>query len=929
MVQLSPDTRVEGWDACAGYHYSDSTILGFSHTHLSGTGIPDYGDILLTPISGPPPDMLRPYYPSRFSHDAEEAHAGYYRVFLDDHRVSAELTATTRVGVHRYSFSGDVGPTVLVNLLHGLGPDRVTDSHLEVVGPKELAGSRRSSGWAKDQQLFFHIAFSEPFSEVVLLSDDHLRTGTASVRGANVKCAVRFPPKSPNVLMVKVGLSFVSLEGAGGNIEAETPGWDFEGIREGTEIAWEKELGKIRVDGGTEEQRTTFYTALYHAMLAPNAASDTDYQYRSMSGGIAKADGFVPYSVFSLWDTFRAEHPLLSIIDPARTTDFVRSLLAKYEQSGVLPVWELASNETWTMIGYHAVPVIFDAYAKGIRGFDADLAFRAMQTSATLDHFGLKSYRELGYVPADHEGESVSKTLEYAYDDWCIGQMALLLGRHEEAEIYLRRSQSYKNLYDPSTGFMRPKANSSWVEPFDPSSVTFHYTEANAWQYGFLAVQDVQGLIQLMGGREAFAAKLDSLFKASPELRGRHQADITGLIGQYAHGNEPSHHAAWLFNYAGYPAKTQHYVRKILDSLYTARPDGLPGNEDCGQMSAWYVLSAIGLYQVCPGDPVYTIGSPLFPRAVVQLENGKEFVIEAEDLSPSGGFVQSAQLNGQRLEAPFFSHNELAAGGKLQLAMGMNEGAFGHGRGNPFVQATTKTRFVPLPAVHTSGTHFSDSLSLTLSSPEPDARIQYTLDGSIPGSSSKVYNRPIVLHETSTLRARAIASDGTMSDVAVAHFSRHEPVGSLTLFSEYSPQYTGGGDNALIDGRRGGSDWRLGAWQGYQGADLVAVVDLGDVRGIKGASLGCLQDENSWIFLPVHVEFSLSEDGIHYDPPVRVLNPVSPGEPGSILREFHAAFNKAARYIRVEAKSLGICPEWHKGKGNKAWLFVDEMVVEM
>ncbi len=930
MVQLSPDTRVEGWDACAGYHYSDSTILGFSHTHLSGTGIPDYGDFLFTPVSGETnlQAAMQSAHSSRFTHRKETARPGYYSVFLDDYSVTAELTATTRVGVHRYSFAeGDI-PNIIVNLLHGLGPDRVIDSQIEVRGDSELSGSRRSSGWAKDQQVFFHAAFSKPFSSVALFSNNQLQRKSRSLHGTDLKCVVTFDPDDLNVVTVKVGISFVSPEGARRNLEAEVPEWDFDTIRERAEKEWARELGKIEIQGGTDKQRRTFYSALYHTMLSPNVSSDVDGSYRQMDGRITKAVDFTPYSVFSLWDTFRAEHPLLSIIDRKRTRDFVRSLLAKYDQSGVLPVWELASNETWTMIGYHSVPVIVDSYVKGIGGIDPEHAYRAMRHSAMMDHQGLRSYREFGYIPADHDGESVSKTLEYAYDDWCIGRMAELLGYHDEAEDLFQRAQYYKNLYDPVSGFMRPKSNSTWVEPFDPASVTFHYTEANPWQYSFFAVQDIAGLIRLMGGNARFVLKLDSLFLANSTLKGRNQPDITGLIGQYAHGNEPSHHTAYLYNYAGAPSKTQHFARLIMDSLYSSRPDGLPGNEDCGQMSAWYVMSALGFYQVCPGDPMYTIGSPLFERTLIHLENGREFVIQADGNSARNRFIQSASLNDNPLTSPFFSHEQLLEGGTLLFAMGSETTT--HWAGSVPAQKTMPGRsLVSIPSVHAGQHQFVDSLRLTLSSPEPEATIRFTLDGTEPGPDSPLYQEPLVLRKSTELRATSISAEGSSSKSTLARFVRHVPIGSITLATKYSQQYTGGGDGALLDTRRGGADWRLGAWQGYEGDDLAAVVDFGKSRAIRKVSLGCLQDENSWIFFPLEVEYSVSDDNQQFDQTVVVRNAVSPRESGALVREFTASFeHTSARYLRVRARNLGMCPDWHKGKGGKAWLFVDELMIE-
>ena len=604
MVQLSPDTRLTGWDGCSGYHDSDRRVFGFSHTHLSGTGVSDYGDILLLPatgkirwISGYAPEDSARGYGSRFRKADERASAGYYAVHLDDYGVTAELTATLRAGMHRYTFERGGPAHILLDLSHR---DEVIESSLRVVGPQEIEGFRRSRAWARNQRVYFVARFSRPVDALIAV-DDRPREGLTFAEGTNVKAALRFTAKRGEAVLVKVGISAVDIDGARRNLDEEIPGWGFEAVHQAARLAWEEALGRITVRGGTLEQETAFYTALYHALLQPNTWSDTDGRYRGRDDAIHMAEGRTQYTVFSLWDTFRAAHPLYTILEPARTTDFIETFLAQRREGGRLPVWELAANETDCMIGYHAVSVIADAYAKGIRGFDAEAAFEAMRASAEEDARGLAAYRKYGYIPADKESESVSKTLEYAYDDWCIARMAEALGNEFERAKFDRRAASWRSLLDPATGFMRPKRNAAWLAPFRPTEVDFNFTEANSWQYTFFVPQDISGEMEALGGPAAYAAKLDSLFAASPQTTGREQSDITGLIGQYAHGNEPSHHMAYLYAYAGQPWKTQERVREIMDTMYAARPDGLIGNEDCGQMSAWYVLSALGFYSVCPG----------------------------------------------------------------------------------------------------------------------------------------------------------------------------------------------------------------------------------------------------------------------------------------------------------------------------------------
>jgi predicted alpha-1,2-mannosidase len=932
MVQLSPDTRTEGWDACSGYHYSDSSILGFSHLHLSGTGVADYGDILMIPTVGPlrvvQGDPVRgiPGYWSRFRHADEAASPGYYRVRLDNYGIQVELSATKRVGVHKYTFPRADSANILIDLKHGLGPDKVVESKLMVVGDDEIAGFRRSEGWAKDQIIYFVAKFSKPFKSFGIASDDVVRRQRRTAAGKNLKGFVRYKTQANETILVKVGLSSVSIKGARKNLMAEVPGWDFESVKAGARRLWNAELNKIWVDGGSEAQRRTFYTALYHALLTPNTFSDVDGRYRGMDGKPRQANGFEMYTVFSLWDTFRAEHPLFTIIDQKRAQDFVRSLLEKYEESGILPVWELAANETWCMIGYHSVPVILDAYVKGIREFDAERALVAMKHSAQLDHFGLKSYRKNGYVAVEAASESVSKTLEYAYDDWCISQLASAIGRKQMAAEYAERGEYFRNLFDPSGGFMRAKENARWVEPFDPRSVTVHYTEANAWQYSFFAPQDIAGMIQLYGGRESFVKKLDELFSTKEELTGRNQLDISGMIGQYAQGNEPSHHVAYLYDYAGAPWKTQQIVRRILDSLYSPEPDGLCGNDDCGQMSAWYVFGAMGFYPVTPGLPFYSIGSPLFDRVTLRLEGGKQFVVRAEKNSAKNRFIQSARLNKKKSTLAYLNHKDIMRGGSLDFVMGPNPNE-GWGSGVADAPPPTPTAsMVSPPVLQATSTVFADSLEVSMSCTTPGSTIYYSLTKGNSSSAYQKYVAPLMLKESTVIALYAENSGAEKSKTIKSTFAKFMPPWTITLHTSYSPQYTGGGNAALIDGRRGNADFRLGAWQGYEGNNLDAVIDLGSTKSVSRVSLGCLQDNDSWIFFPTSVEFSFSPDAASWGNPLTVVDNVNQKEEGIRVQEFSVdAGSVQARYVRVRARNVGVCPEWHKAAGSKAWLFVDEI----
>lgn len=910
MVQLSPDTRLTGWDGCSGYHYSDSIIYGFSHTHLSGTGISDYGDVLLMPTVGAPDKP----YPSRFSHQNEKASPGFYSVRLDNDNIFVELTATTRAGMHRYTFPSTNEANVIVDLAHR---DKVIDSDLRVNG-NTIVGWRRSQAWARNQIVYFAIEFSQPFTRQDL---------------GNLKFAFRFDARDGKPILARVGISAVSADGALRNLRAEIVDWNFNKVRSAAAAAWNAELRKITATGGTDAQLTNFYTAIYHAMTAPNVFMDVDGQYLGRDFKIHKSTDFTNYTVFSLWDTFRAAHPLYAIVDTKRTRDFIKTFLTQYEQGGRLPVWELAANETDTMIGYHSVSVIADAVAKGIGGFDLKQAFTAMKHSAELRHYGLGAYIDKGFIGTEDERESVSKVLEYAYDDWCIAEVARRLGETADYNRYRTRAQSYKNIFDPETGFMRPRTNGGWTEPFDPREVTFHFTEANAWQYTFFVPQDVSGLIDLMGGREKFAGKLDQLFAAESRTTGREQADITGLIGQYAHGNEPSHHMAYLYNYAGQPWKTQARVRQIMDEFYKPEPDGLIGNEDCGQMSAWYVLSAAGFYPVTPGSTTYAIGTPLFPEVRFNLENGKSFTVRAIRVSDRDFYIHSATLNGKPYRKSYLDHADLIRGGELVLEMGPRPNQkWGTGPGNEPVSRIDGPSIVPVPVIKSSGQTFKTKLELDM---QPLAgAIYYTTDGAEPTPQSPRFTKPFAIDKSMTVKAIAIDEAGRQSRVATAKFHQIPHDWKLTLLSKYSSQYTGGGDFALIDGIRGTTNWSSGAWQGYWGKDLVAVVDLGSTQTISKLGAGFLQEAGSWIWMPRRVEFEISLDGQTFTPVLSIPNDVPDGSNpdtnvGTLAKDFVKTITRRqARYVRMKAVNFGKIPAWHPGSGGEAWIFADEIIIE-
>jgi predicted alpha-1,2-mannosidase len=927
MVQLGPDTRLEGWDGCSGYHYSDNVVYGFSHTHLSGTGVGDYGDILFTPVTGTPL-LNNGYgtdpaegYASHFVKSRESAEAGWYAVTLADYDIHVELTATERTGFHRYSYPTNRPAHVIVDLTHR---DQTLESSLRVVSDSEIEGFRRSTGWARDQVVYFVARFSRPFGHATLAQGATLRPGSTFLEGRDVKGVFSFGGAGGE-LLIKIGISAVDSDGARRNLDAESPGWDFDAVREAARKSWNEALGRIEIRGGTEEQRIIFYTALYHSLVAPNLFSDVDGRYRGIDRRVHRADSRRHYTVFSLWDTFRATHPLFTLIEPVRTREFIETFLTMYEQGGRLPVWELAANETDTMIGYHSVSVIADAWLKGIRGYDEGQALEAMVDSARRDHFGLEAYKRQGFIGSENDGESVSKTLEYAYDDWCIARMADETDRKEIAKEFYRRSQAWRHLLDPDTGFTRPRRNQRWLEPFDPRRVDNNYTEANAWQYSFFVPHDVEGLIEALGSEERFVERLDALFSAESETTGRDQADITGLIGQYAHGNEPSHHMAWLYHYAGRPDKSAARVREILETLYSSSPDGLSGNEDCGQMSSWYVLGAMGFYPVAPCSPDYVLGSPIFDRVVLHLQHGKRFTIRTERSREDDAFVASAVLNERPLERSYLRHDEILAGGELRLTLGPRPNPrWGVARADRPRSRVDAERVLAAPFVRSASDRFRDELDVELATAESGATLRYSLGD----DRWQPYREPMVLNESTSLRFFA-ERDGQRSPVVEAYFHRIPNDWTVEVASRPNAQYTAAGPEALTDGLRGGREWRTGGWQGYQHTDFEATVDFGELRPLSRVGASFLQDVRSWIWMPAEVVLSVSDDGASFREVARLSSLIPDDEYGVILRDVVADLaGIEARYLRVVARNFGSIPDWHPGHGGGAFIFIDEILVE-
>lgn len=889
MVQLSPDTRIDGsWDGCSGYHYSDKTIYGFSHTHLNGTGVSDYGDIMLMPTMGEP-SFDNKIYSSTFSHQNEKASAGFYSVKLDKHNIDVRLTTSTRVGFHEYTFNQNGLANIILDLNHR---DKLLEGKIRVIDGKTIEVLRRSEAWAKNQYVYARIEFNVPMKFTSVKSNSISKGNFYS--GTELKACFSKMVKKGEKILVKVSLSPTSYEGAKLN-SSEIKHWNFEKVKTEAEEIWNKQLSKIQITENDKDKLSIFYTALYHTMVQPNIAQDIDGKYRGRDNKIHQAEGFDYYSVFSLWDTFRATHPLYTLIEKKRTADFINTFLKQYEQGGRLPVWELASNETDCMIGYHAVSVMADAMAKGITGFDYEKCFEAAKHSAMLDHLGLEAYKKNGFISIDDEHESVSKTLEYAYDDWCIAQMAQILKKHEDYDYFMKRSQSWKNVFDWNTGFMRPKKNGGWDKPFDPREINNNFTEGNSWQYSFFVPQDIPGMIEAYGGNDKFEAKLDEMFNSESKTTGREQVDVTGLIGQYAHGNEPSHHMAYLYNYIGKPEKTTEKVHYILNNFYKNTPDGLIGNEDCGQMSAWYVLSSMGIYAVTPGKAEWIETAPLFKNVKVKIGDSNDFTnINETDKKRIGVYKTMHEL---------------------------------------LTIKPSSSAIIPVPVIESKSKSFKDRMMIEILSQNPKEKIYYIVfEKDVDYSTIKMtyvpYLKPFYIEASSTIQAY-LKNDNEHSQTISATFFKKPNNYTIDIKSTYNPQYHAGGNDGLLDGIFGTENWRKGDWQGYQSQDFEAVVDLQEIKSISEIHSNYLQDQRSWILMPTKVEYYTSVDNLNFTLLGTSNNDVNPKQEENSIKDFRCISTpKNARYIKVKAYNFGKLPEWHQGFGGDAFIFIDEITIK-
>jgi predicted alpha-1,2-mannosidase len=1037
MVQLSPDTRIDGsWDGCSGYHYSDSMIYGFSHTHLSGTGCSDYGDIAFLPTFVDKP--IEPYtklyekFAIPFSHKNEKATAGFYSVKMKN-EVEVKLTSTLRCGMQTYKYPRKGYSWIKLDLTHRdeLLEGSIVEEKTNNMNQIAYSGIRRSKAWASNQELYYYITINKKPIE------QHIKTGA----NGQQQLIMLFAVDNKNAIIIKTGISGVDIAGAKNNLEKEMPDWIFEKYKKLANDEWNKELGKIEISQLSNESMAhlesekqanekllnleieklnIFYTALYHCMIHPSIYNDVDNRYRGRDNKIHHTEGkFNYYTVFSLWDTYRALHPLLTIIDKKRTNDFINTFIKQYEQCGRLPVWELWGNETNCMIGYHAVSVIWDAYNKGIRDYDVNKAFEAMKSIATqakdyidlnsktqnpnskeeitkekkskpenlefgisnigisseararcADGDALESYCKYGYVRADDSHESVSKTLEYAYDDWCIAQMANALNSKEDYEYYTNRSHNWMNVYDPTTGFMRARKNSTLYEPFSPYTVDNNYTEANSWQYSFYVPHDLIDLVNLQGGNDKFEKKLDDLFNAKEKTEGREQADITGLIGQYAHGNEPSHQIAYLYNYIGKPEKTKKIVDKIMNEFYTNKPDGLIGNEDCGQMSAWYVLNRLNMYPIVPGYKGFdflgidtntaniTIDGvkPTVKKCIIKpMTNNYENVLAYENIINYSNYVNdSFKKTDYNFEEEFVANPFIYKSNRIfkdNMEINILDGNESEGIKYSIDNGKTwqhyKTKLKINESTNILYYHQSKLFRTFTSCGGGNAQPPVTpIHGPMLfGKETEVFEYVTGSHfirqqfnEPFTKKNNKKEEDklekifySKKSPIQTATFTKLPNDRKIILKNEYSKSYHAGGAEGLMDGIYGKLNWRAGDWQGYQGQDVEVIMKLNEVKEIYQVNATFLQDQNSWIFFPKEITFSFSIDGINWIDDMQTLD--VPKDVETSIKKVSLAeheVNKSfkAKYIKLIAKNFGPMPEWHEGRGNPTYIFIDEFLVK-
>ncbi|MBK8956296.1 MAG: GH92 family glycosyl hydrolase [Saprospiraceae bacterium] len=890
MMQLSPDTRLEGWDGCSGYHYTDSLIYGFSHTHLSGTGVADYCDLLIMPGQGLIPEDIfsNSVYRSTFKKENEFASPAYYKVKLDKYSIWAEMTVGKRTGMHRYTYEDPKNQWLILDLKHR---DPLVSSGITNLSSTGIEGFRQSSSWAKNQHFFFNIQFDKKIISSFFNAD------------STQMCLV-FENNGSKILQLHVAISAVDANGASLNLEADWDQFNFEEMMRSSEDKWNELLSRIEIEDKGRTKKTIFYTALYHNLIHPSLFQDADGRFRGMDQNIYIAEIDDHFTVFSLWDTYRSTHPLYQFIYPDYNAKFIRTFLRQYQASRQLPVWELAGNETWCMIGNHAIPVIANAFAHNDFNFDTLLAKEAVKNSLMFgNNSGLK-FMHKGFIASNEESESVSKTIENSLD----------FAAAEFIRADVDRSLSpygYRNLFCPKTGFFQAKLNQKFIADFDPREVNFHFTEANAYQYLFGAHHDVSGMMNLMGGSHVMHKKLDEVFTSESKMTGRVQSDITGLIGQYAHGNEPSHHYAYLYNYVGAPEKAQRYVSAIKEQFYKNSPDGLIGNEDCGQMSSWYVFSALGFYPVHPFHATYDLGVPSFRHATIKVPGKKPIQIQS-NISAKNKYVSVFKKNGSFPGYRF----SLSEGDVLEFSLAkraLNEKLAEFPSEEPLYRIA--------PYILKGDQVFKDSNRIELASVQ-NLDMVYSFDTT--RGPVYDYKQPIVIYKPTTLYFKLKQEESGRSWQKADFFVKPNGI-KLTLTSTYANQYAATGPDALIDGVHGSEDYRDGFWQGFQAQDLVAELEFDEVQNSGNIQIRFLQDQKSWILLPSEVSIEYSLDGKSYSVPFVAKTEIPLDTEHSLTKTYNFNPGQSIRFARIKAKNAGQMPSWHLGAGGDSWLFCDEI----
>lgn len=910
MVQLSPDTRLDGWDGCSGYHYSDSIIYGFSHTHLSGTGVPDYCDILIMPGTKTLSHEVinSKYLPSKFNKKKEIAKAGFYGVFLEDSNIYVKLTATDRTGVHEYKYPDSRNNWIVINLEHR---DKVLNAGFDEWNSNQISGHRISTSWAKEQSIYFSLKFSQNLKKFYF-SDDSLR----------LYCL--FDNLKNNTLKIQCAISAVDIAGAKENLSAEWVNFNFEKARKKCDSDWNKMLSRIRIEDNNiekSEKKIIFYTALYHSLIHPSLHQDADHRYRGMDNKIHLGKAEHPrYTVFSLWDTYRAAHPLYQLLYPEFNYYFAKSFLGQYHECGRLPVWELASNETYCMIGNHSIPVLVNAFLNQTRerALEKQEVLEAIEGTFNKGFSNIEEFKK-AYISLDKGSESVSKTIENSLDYYAY---KIISNSKSKEDKY------YQNLYNPSTGFFQAKLNSGFTKFFDPYEVNFNYTEANAWQYLMGAHHDVEGMIDCFNrdpknlqvklghnnnSGNALESKLDSLFGTSSYMSGRVQPDITGLIGQYAHGNEPSHHVAYLYNYCNRYDKTQRIINRIITTLYSNQADGLCGNEDCGQMSAWYIFSALGFYPVNPISSEYQPGIPLFDRISLKVPGNKRISIVRENYTPNG-FVNEININKNSIYSSF----TISAGDYIKYS-------FEQDKYLKFISSSSLDYYEPVPFVEKGEQVFEDSTLLQLKN-YSKSRIELSLDSLF--IKPKKYIEPIVIKEPISYYFRNESSiNNPYPNIQKVKFSKKPSGFKYHIVESFENQYSAGGRDALFDGLYGSIDYRDGRWQGYWGKDIQVELEIKNPDVYSSLKITSLQDQNSWILLPKEIELYISEDREEYILFKVLDHQINKKTNDPIIHEFEFKEMTGKKFIKLIIKNSGKLPPWHLSAGEKSWIFLDEITI--